>query len=349
MTDVRWERYPLVVACPFARNWLQIQADLGMARNTVEAYGRGLQDYLTFGTKAAVAPETAKRAHVAAYVRDLTARPSPRGASVRMLDSGAGLANATLQQRLVAVRLFYDYLVEEGVRADNPVGRGRYTPGKGFGGARERGLIPRYRRLPWIPSDEEWRAVLAAARAEPLRNRLMLALAYDAALRREELCALEVADLDPAHRLLRVRAETTKGRVRERVVPYSAPTGDLYVAYLAERRGLTRERGPLFVSASRRNRGRPIAIWTWSKVVAAITRRADVPRFTTHTLRHLCLTDLARAGWDLHEIARFAGHRHTQTTLQYIHLSGRDLAAKLERGMAEIHAWRVRQLAEAPR
>jgi site-specific recombinase XerD len=38
-------------------------------------------------------------------------------------------ANATLQQRLVAVRLFYDYLVEEGVRESNPVGRGRYTAG----------------------------------------------------------------------------------------------------------------------------------------------------------------------------------------------------------------------------
>jgi integrase/recombinase XerD len=347
VTDVRWERYPTVAASPLARAWLRIQADLGLARNTIEAYGRALHDYLTFSADTAVAPATAGRAHVAAYVRDLTARPNPRGGGRRVPDAGTGLANATLQQRLVVVRLFHDYLVEEGVRADNPVGRGRYTPGKGFGGARERGLIPRYRRLPWIPSDAQWRGVLAAARAEPLRNRLMLALAYDAALRREELCALAVGDLDPAHRLLRVRAETTKGRARDRVVPYSAPTGELYAAYLAERRELTRARGPLFVSASRRNRGRPIAIWTWSKVVAGLAARADVPGFSTHTLRHLCLTDLARAGWDLHEIARFAGHRHTQTTLQYIHLSGRDLAAKLERGMAEIHAWRVRQLAEA--
>lgn len=30
-----------------------------------------------------------------------------------VIDSGAGLANATLQQRLVAVRLFYDFLIEE--------------------------------------------------------------------------------------------------------------------------------------------------------------------------------------------------------------------------------------------
>ena len=45
------------------------------------------------------------------------------------LDSGAGLSNATLQQRLVPVRLFYDFLIEEGLRESNPVGRGAYTPG----------------------------------------------------------------------------------------------------------------------------------------------------------------------------------------------------------------------------
>ena len=32
-----------------------------------------------------------------------------------------------------------------------------------------------------------------------------------------------------------------------------------------------------------------------------------------------------RAGWDIHEIAAFAGHRSIQTTLLYIYLSGRDL------------------------
>jgi integrase/recombinase XerD len=293
VTDVRWERYPLVAASPLARAWLQLQADLRLAATTIEAYGRALQDYL-------------------------------------------------------AVRLFYDHLIEEGVRADNPVGRGRYTTGKQFGGARERGLIPHYQQFPWIPSDKQWRAVLAATRSEPLRNRLMLALGYDAALRREELCALSVGDIDPAHRLLHIRAETTKGRRHARVVPSSVATGELYAAYLEERRNLSRARGPLFVSASRRNRGRPISIWTWSKVVAGIAKRAGVPRFSTHTLRHLCLTDLARGGWDIHEIARFAGHRSLQTTLQYIDLSGRDLAAKLAQGMAEIHAWRVRQLTEDP-
>jgi integrase/recombinase XerD len=60
-----------------------------------------------------------------------------------------------------------------------------------------------------------------------------------------------------------------------------------------------------------------------------VATRAGLPQFTPHTLRHLGLTDLARAGWDIHDIARFAGHRSTQTTLLYIHLSGPELAAKL--------------------
>ena len=212
-------------------------------------------------------------------------------------------------------------------------------------GQEDRGVEREGGRHAINPSKEQWQAVLEAAKSEPLRNRLMLALAYDAALRREELCLLRTDDLDPAHRTLSIRAETTKTR-RARVVPYSAITGSLLRAYLDERRALSSARGPLFLSTSRRNRAAPLTLWTWSKVVRAIGDRAEVPRFSTHTLRHLCLTDLARAGWELHTIATFAGHASLASTLQYIHLSGRDLAVKLARGMAEVHAWRIAQIDE---
>lgn len=113
------------------------------------------------------------------------------------------------------------------------------------------------------------------------------------------------------------------------------------------RRELSHERGPLFLSESCRNYGKPISIWTWSKAIARIAERSNLPRFTPHTLRHLCLTDLARANWDIHEIAAFAGHRSVQTTTLYIHLSARDLVEKLARGMKEIHARRVAAMNEA--
>jgi site-specific recombinase XerD len=345
MIHIKWERYPSVALLPAAKAWLVIQANFGLAANTIEAYGRALEDYLQLCSRLQFTPVSASREHISAYIRDLTSRQSPLGVNVRAFDSGVGLSNATMQQRITAVRLFYNYLIEEGLRSDNPVGRGRYTPGKNFGIGRERGLLPRYRRLPWIPTDEQWLAVLQAARQESQRNRLMLALSYDAGLRREELCSLATSDLDPAYRLVTVRAETTKNRCA-RVVPYSIPTSELYAGYLHERRLLSRERGPLFLSESHRNHARPISIWTWSKVIQSLAARSGVTQFTTHTPRHLCLTDLARAGWDIHEIAAFAGHRSTQTTLLYIHLSGRELAAKLERSMDAVHAWRTRMTAE---
>ena len=340
--DVRWEKYPAVVPADRAGRWLEMQANLGLAPNTINAYGRALDDYIRFSMAASVDVATAGREHVARWVRDLCERPNAAAAGARQ----SGLSNATIQQRLTAVRLFYDHLVFEAVRDQNPVGRGVYTPSRAFGvanGQREhrvRGLVRRFEPLPWIPSDDEWRAVLAAIQTESLRNRTMFALSYDSALRREELCGLQIRDLDVANRMLTIRAETTKGR-RTRVVPYGPHSCTLYTAYLHQRRALNRQPGPLFLSESNRNRAQPVSIWTWSKVVEGVAARAGVLRFSTHTNRHLCLTDLARSGWDIYRIATFAGHKDIRTTMKYIHLSGRDLAGPLANGMAQIHAWRV--------
>ena len=195
-TVVLREKWPVIGRHEQATTWLQIWADLGRAPRTIDAYARGLAEYLLMCEREGVDPVTANRAHVAVFVRELTSRPSLRGANVVAIDSGSGLANATIQQRLVPVRLFYDFLMEEGLRESNPVGRGRYTPG-GRAGGQQRGLVPRLTRLPWIPSEQEWLRLLEEARREPARNRLMLALAYDAALRREELCSLRTERCRP--------------------------------------------------------------------------------------------------------------------------------------------------------
>lgn len=328
-----------------AERWLSMLTNLGRAPNTILAYRRALDDYLEFCAQQQRRPLDMDREQISLFVRSMAERSMPGRSTQSVTAPHSGLANATIHQRLTAVRLYHDHLVEEGIRPDNPVGRSRYTRHSGFGGARPRALVPRYTTFPWIPKEEEWQAMLEAAREGPLRNRLMLGLAYDAGLRREELCSLGTGDFDPANRLLHIRAETTKGR-RARVLPYSVPTGALLAAYLAHRRTLTRERGQLFVSESRRNRAAPITLWTWSKVVQALARQCRLPRLGTHTFRHLCLTDLARAGWELHEIATFAGHRHTSTTLVYIHLCGRDLSAKLARA-ASLHSERMAQVAQA--
>lgn len=251
------DKWPVLGRHEWAAGWLRVWTDLGRAPRTIDAYARGLAEFLQVCENHGIDPVTANRADIAVFVRELTGRASRRGTNVVSIDSGCGLANATIQQRLVPVRLFFDFLVEEGVRESNPVGRGRYTPGRKWGG-QQRGLVPRQVKLPWIPTEQQWLDILAVAAVEPPRNRVMLALAYDAALRREELCSLRTDDLDPGRRMLRVRAETTKNRL-ERVVPYSAPTGVLLQGYLAHRATISRARGPLFLSESRRNRAQPLS------------------------------------------------------------------------------------------
>ena len=181
MTEIRWEQYPLVVQYELARNWLQRQAHLQLAPNTVDAYGRCLNDYLAFCARHNIQPEAVTRDLVALYVQDLAHRPNPKGANMLSLEHGRGLSNSTMQQRITVLRLFCDSLIEQQLRQDNPVGRGHYVPGKAFGGVRDRGLLPHYHKLPWLPSDEEWQDLLRSLTEEPLRNQVLLLLAYDGA------------------------------------------------------------------------------------------------------------------------------------------------------------------------
>jgi integrase/recombinase XerD len=199
------QKWPVLGRHERAAEWLRVWTDLGRAPRTIDAYSRGLAEFLQVCENHGVDPVAANRADVAVFVRELTERASRRGTSVVSIDSGCGLANATIQQRLVPVRLFNDFLVEEGIRQSNPVGRGRYTPRPKWSG-QQRGPVPRVVKLPWIPTEQQWLNILAVAATEPPRNRVMLALAYDAALRREELCSLRTDDLDPGRRMLRVRA-----------------------------------------------------------------------------------------------------------------------------------------------
>lgn len=317
-------------------NWLALQSNLGRARNTVAAYSYALHGYQQFCLDRNVCIDTASREHVSLYVRNLLACPALKNQA----DNSRLLANATIRQRLTVIRLYYDYLIEEGIRSTNPVGRGHRYDRHYHRDMKP--LVPVQHKMPWIPDEEAWQKLLVEARKMSLRNRLMLALAYDGGLRREELCRLNTEDIDPSHRLLHIRAETTKAK-RDRIVPYSAGTGQLLFSYLRYRQRLTSARGALFVSESPRNLGKPISLWTWSKVIRLLANTVELPRFSTHTLRHLCLTDLARSGWDLHEIASFAGHRNTSTTLIYIHLSGRELAAKLAVA-SSVHSVRIQSM-----
>jgi site-specific recombinase XerD len=342
MTVIDWSKFPLVAGYEQARRWLQFTANIGRAPNTVLAYGRAVEDHLRFCRTAGADPLTVRADVVAGWIGELHERPNARAGMASGADAGSGLSNATIQQYVVAVRSFYEFLIEDGLRERNPVQRGQ----SGRRGRRPRqGLVRRVEQAPWIPNESDWQRILHAVAAEPLRNRLMVALAYDGALRREELVQLAVEDFEPAYLLIHLRAETTKSR-RAREVSFGTATSQLFMAYLLQRRQVMgRVGGRLLRSTSRRNAGAPLGPSSWSKVVTGIGRRAGTSRLSPHTFRHLRLTDLARAEWTIDQIAQYAGHRDLSTTMRYIHLSGRELAAKLHRANASITAERERLLA----
>src|SRR5882762_10442101 len=92
------------------REWLTWQWNRGLAANTLEAYGRGLERYLLFLAGRNITIESATRLDIAAYVRDLLS-PGTAASDSQRTDTFDTLANATLQQRVTVIRLFYDYLV----------------------------------------------------------------------------------------------------------------------------------------------------------------------------------------------------------------------------------------------
>ncbi|MHB8461660.1 MAG: tyrosine-type recombinase/integrase [Vulcanimicrobiaceae bacterium] len=318
---------------------------LGLAENSLFAYGYAIEQFLAYCNDQALSPEDADRRSIAQYVRFLRTRPNKRNSKLAHISSGSGLANATIVQWLTAIRLFYDYLVEEHICRSNPLGTREFKSKALY---RRRGsssiAFRRLESLPWIPSESDWPLILEGLKPFSPRDRLMFALSYDCALRREELCILRVEDIDPSNRMIRIRAETTKNRL-ERVLPFSETSARLLVSYTRARYAQSRNAGALFLSESNRNLGAPIKRSAWSKSIRKLAVRSGILQLHPHTFRHLCLTDLARAGWDIHEIARFAGHRSLASTLRYIHLSGRELREKLEGAMSHIHDQRVRSIA----
>jgi len=178
------------------------------------------------------------------------------------------------------------------------------------------------------------RIVLHVVTRETARNRAMVLVAYDGALRREELVLLRGGDYDRRRALLKVRAETSKSG-RERWVPLS-PFGQRALEHYLDRqrRALLEaytldDHGPLFLSESTRNPGRPLASGAFNDVVEALRATLGLPQLHPHTFRHQRLTALKVAGVPLEDIALFAGHASTETTRLYLHLAPVELGAKI--------------------
>ncbi len=354
--EVQWKHYPLVAVHPAARSFVERLTLKGKRPKTVDAYARAIEDLLISFDKADVLEAT--EADLDSYIAGLKLRkPKRRGRGGMIEDetkirylTGRKLSANTIAQRVVACRLFYDFLIRKNLRTDpvNPVARGN----DGRDGQRPvRGPTGRQQRLPWLPSDEVWeRFVRHVLLHEEARTQAMILLAYAAALRREELISLRVDDIDWAQGIVTIRPETTKSG-RMRYIPVEASVLHLVRQYIeGNRRALIaaydgEDLGQIFLSESTRNPGRPLSVGSFDEIMERVREQVGLPALTPHTLRHQRCTILKRAGVSLEDIALIAGHKSTESTRLYIHLAPSELSQRI-RAKVEPFDARIRALVE---
>ena len=185
------------------------------------------------------------------------------------------------------------------------------------------------------------------------RDRALLRLLTDLALRRAEALALDVADVE-RDRDGEVRAVWVRGKGRKESERLTLPpkTAAAVAAWLEVRRALDappagrRDTRPLFVSldrgagrTGRRQRGAtepsPLTARALGARLETLGHLAGVGRVRAHGLRHTAITAVLDAGASTRDAQRFSRHKDPRTLLRYddnrADLRGRLAAALSER------------------
>jgi integrase/recombinase XerD len=266
-----------------------LAAERGAAANTLAAYRRDLE-----GAEEAIG--------------DLES--AGREALARLGKAWAGLAQSTVARKSSALRQFYGFLVEEGLRKDDPSS-----------------ALPRpaiRRPLPRILSHEEVEALFAQAEEEaesgmPAAVRLLalLELLYGSGLRATELVSLPLAAVPRDAPFLTV---TGKGG-QARMVPVSNRAQQALARWIELR---PREGRFLFPS-----RGKHLSRIRLFQLLKALAARAglDPAKLSPHVLRHAFATHLLEGGADLRVLQMLLGHADIATTQIYTHVDAARLVA----------------------
>jgi integrase/recombinase XerD len=266
-----------------------LAAERGAAANTLAAYRRDL--------------EGAEQ-----LVGDLAA--ADRESLARLGQAWSALAPATVARKASALRQFYGFLLDEGLREDDP------SP------ALPR-LAPR-RSLPKILSHVDVEALFAraefeAAGDEPpaLRMLTLLELLYGSGLRATELVSLPVAAVPRDAPFLTVTGKGTQ----QRMVPVSGRARQALSRWLAVRPADGRYLFP--------SRGKHLSRMRLFQLLKALAARAgmDPDRISPHVLRHAFATHLLEGGADLRVLQMLLGHADISTTQIYTHVDSARLVA----------------------
>lgn len=224
--------------------------------------------------------------------------------------SEAGISRSTLARRAATARAFTAWALREELIAVDPALR--------LKAPKREGSLPgvlNQQQVSRLLTDLETTA--AAGEPIPLRNRAMVELLYATGVRVGELAGMDIDDLDPDRRTLRVLGKGNK----ERTVPYGLPAAVAVDDWL--RRGRPRlaagVSGPaLFLGL----RGKRVDQRQVRGVVEGLLEAlGDTSATGPHALRHSAATHLLDGGADLRAVQEILGHSSLATTQIYTHVS----------------------------
>jgi integrase/recombinase XerD len=278
-----------------------LAAERGAGRNTLEAYGRDLDDlasHLAAGKKTIAAATTAD---LRAYLGTLAAR---------------GFKASSLARRLSAVRQLYRFLYAEGHRHDDPAAviegpkRGRPLP-KVLSIADVDSLLT---TVHGVAGDS---ARPDGERLRALRLACLLEVLYATGLRVSELIALPATAARRDERMLVVRGKGGK----ERLVPLNEAAKRAMRAYLGGLANLERDTGSKWLFPSFGESGHLTRQHVARELKAlAVAAGIAADRVSPHVLRHAFASHLLQNGADLRVVQTLLGHADISTTQIYTHV-----------------------------
>lgn len=286
-----------------------MSAERGAAKNSLEAYGRDLRDYVDFLYTQNKTPETAVTDDVRAYLAHM---------------QSLALARTTAARRLSAVKQFHLFLQSEALTTGNPAA---IVEG------------PRAARsLPKMLSNEKMQALLDAAamrvqasentaRFKALRLQCLLELLAATGLRVSELVGINFrAALNDDGFL------TIKGKGgRERIVPVSSRALGFLQSYIKALKAVTAAE-PKWLFPSH-GAGGVLTRQHFALELKCLAREAglDAACVSPHVLRHVFASELLAHGADLRAVQQMLGHADIATTQIYTHVQAERLMEVVEK------------------
>ncbi len=235
-------------------------------------------------------------------------RPLTRALLMEYRAGMDGLAASTVNVRLSAVRKLVTEARRNGMLSAEEAANLTDIPN-----VRQQGT----RLGKWL-TKEQARELLAVPDRSTLKGKrdyAMLALLVGCALRRRELAALTVEDIQMReNRWVIADLRGKGGRIRTVAVPMWVKQG-----INAWQAAAKIEDGPLLRSINKAGKvGKSLSDWAVWAVVTEAARHIGIERFGAHDLRRTCAKLCRKGGGDLEQIKFLLGHSSIQTTERYL-------------------------------